>query len=181
MENSSQIYHEKQKLQFCLLHALNNLFQEKDTFTRANLNTVAEQLVLVDPNRENQKWVPLIFKQHHNSVTGNYDINVLISALEQKGKSVVWHDRRNGASSIDLNKSEDVLMGIILNIPVIKFRGLWKSRHWVAVRRIQGVWYNLDSDLNTPHAFRDTDEVKEFLDFVIGCGAEVLLVLHDKE
>ncbi|KAI3988851.1 hypothetical protein MKX01_016422 [Papaver californicum] len=150
MEKSSQIYHEKQKLQ--------SVYWMLSTIS-------SKKLVLVDPNRENQKWVPLIFKQHHNSITWNYDINVLISALEQKGKSTQWH----------------VLMGIIFNIPIIKFRGLWKSRYWVALKSVQGIWYNLDSDLSTPYIFRDAAEVKEFLDFVISCGAEVLLVLHDKE
>ncbi|OVA17654.1 FAS1 domain [Macleaya cordata] len=169
----TQIYHEKQRLQFCLLHALNNLFQEKDSFTRADLNNIADKLLLVDPNKEHQTWIP-IFKPHHNAITGNYDINVLISALEQKGKTVVWHDRRNGASSIDLNRSEDILMGIVLNIPVRKFGGLWKSRHWVALRRIEGIWYNLDSDFKSPQPFKGADEVKEFLDFIISCGAELM-------
>ncbi|PON70624.1 Machado-Joseph disease protein MJD [Parasponia andersonii] len=179
---NSQIYHERQKLQFCLIHSLNNLFQKKETFTRASLNEISENLVLDET--EKQTWTPLsvLFKPHHNALTGNYDINVLIAALEGKGKSVIWHDRRNGASSIDLDgPEEDALMGIVLNIPVKRFGGIWSSRHWVTLRKIGGIWYNLDSDLVSPKAFEDTLEVREFLDSMIGLGGEVLLVMNNKQ
>ncbi|XVE79448.1 hypothetical protein DITRI_Ditri14bG0059700 [Diplodiscus trichospermus] len=173
----NQIYHERQRLQFCLLHSLNNLFQHQDAFTRASLNSVAEKLVLDDPQKE--IWTPLslVFKPHHNSVTGNYDINVLIAALEGKGKTVIWHDRRNGASIIDLNDA--MLMGIVVNVPVRRYAGLWKSRHWVALRKIDGVWYNLDSDLQAPQCFKDCAEVREFLEYIIAHDGQVLLVKND--
>ncbi|VYS53910.1 unnamed protein product [Arabidopsis thaliana] len=162
-DSESKIYHERQRLQFCLLHCLNNLFQDKDAFTKESLNSIAEKLETNDPNKET--WTPLSFvlKPHHNTITGNYDVNVMITALEGKGKSVVWHDKRIGASSIDLDDA-DTLMGIVLNVPVKRYGGLWRSRHWVVVRKINGVWYNLDSDLVVPQLFRDDDEVRGFLD-----------------
>lgn len=178
-DEKKKIYHERQRLQFCLLHSLNNLFQEKDAFTRTDLNDIAEKLVLDDPTKATWTPLPVVFKPHHNAFTGNYDINVLIAAVEGKGKRVVWHDRRNGASSIDLDGSEGNLMGIVLNVPVTKYGGLWRSRHWVTLRRIEGVWYNLDSDFGAPYSFKDTEEIKEFLDGVVNGGAEVLLVMND--
>ncbi|CAM8949413.1 unnamed protein product [Rhodiola kirilowii] len=170
----SKIYHEKQRLQFCLMHALNNLFQDKDVFTKAKLNAIAESLVIDVPDMVS--WTPLsvFFKPHHNSVTGNYDVNVLLAALEEKGKSVVWHDRRN--SAVMINMEEDTLMGMVINVPVRRYGGLWKGRHWVALKRIEGVWYNLDSDFRAPVEFKDGGEVQEFLDAVISGGGEVLLV-----
>ncbi|KAK8641414.1 hypothetical protein V6N13_010820 [Hibiscus sabdariffa] len=170
----NNIYHERQRLQFCLLHSLNNLFQHKDAFTRASLSSVAEKLVLDDPEKE--FWPPFsfVFKPHHNSLTGNYDINVLIAALEERGKTVIWHDGRNGASSIDLD--DVVLMGIVVNVPVKQYAGLWKSRHWIAVKKIDGVWYNLDSDLQAPRCFMDSGEVREFLDLIMSHDGQVLLV-----
>lgn len=143
------------------------------------MNAISERLDLDDPNRGT--WTPLsaIFKPHHNVFTGNYDINVLIAALEDKGRRVVWHDRRHGASTIDLERKENQLMGIVLNVPVRKFGGLWKGRHWVTLRRIEGVWYNLDSDFSTPHSFKDTGEVIDFLDYILASGAEVLLVMNN--
>ncbi|XP_050239041.1 josephin-like protein [Quercus robur] len=176
---NSQIYHERQRLQFCLLHSLNNLFQQKDAFTRASLNEIAEKLVLDDPSKVS--WTPLsvLFKPHYNAITGNYDINVLMVALEGKGKSVIWHDRRNGSSLINLD--DDTLMGIVLNVSVIKYGGLWKSRHWITLKRIDGVWYNLDSDLVAPETYKDDEEVREFLDCIINHGGEVLLVMNDTQ
>lgn len=176
-----EVYHERQRLQFCLLHSLNNLFQEKGAFTRAHLNAIAEKLNHDDPNKGTWTPVSVIFKPHHNALTGNYDINVLIAALEEKGKKVIWHDRRSGASSIDLDEPVDKLMGIVLNVPVRKYGGLWRGRHWVTLKKIKGVWYNLDSDFSAPHSFKDTEEVREFLDAIIGGGAEVLLVMNDKQ
>lgn len=179
--NGVMVYHEKQKLQFCLLHALNNLFQEKGAFTRARLNRIAEKLVHDDPIKGT--WTPLsvLFRPHHNAFTGNYDVNVLIAAVEERGKSVKWHDRRDGASLINLDDPEDKIMGIVLNIPVRKYGGLWKARHWVALRKIGGFWYNLDSDFSSPSAFKDAEEVREFLDAIICCGAEILLVMNEKQ
>ncbi|XP_050369936.1 josephin-like protein isoform X2 [Argentina anserina] len=180
-EGNTQIYHERQKLQFCLLHALNNLFQQKDAFSRPRLNEIAERLGVEETNKET--WTPLsvLFKPHHNALTGNYDINVLIAALEDKGKNVVWHDRRKGANTIDLDGAEDALMGILLNVPVKRFAGLWKSRHWVTLRKIDGVWYDLDSDLVVPQAFEDSGRVREFLDYIIGHGGEVLLIMNNEQ
>ncbi|KAM7255889.1 hypothetical protein ACFE04_011630 [Oxalis oulophora] len=170
-----QIYHEKQRLQFCLLHSLNNLFQEKDAFTRSSLNSTADKLVHDDPNKAP---FSILFKPHHNAITGNYDINVLMAALEEKGKSVVWHDRRNGADSIEFN---DDLMGIVLNVPVRRYAGLWRGRHWIAMREIGGVWYNLDSDMHRPEKFKDDKDVREFLDYVLSHGGEILLVKNVKD
>ncbi|XP_071689844.1 josephin-like protein [Rutidosis leptorrhynchoides] len=181
MENKKKqiIYHERQKLQFCLLHALNNLFQEKNAFTRKDLDEIAEKLVLDDPYEGKWSRFSVIFKPHHNSLTGNYDINVLITAVEKKGKRVVWHDRRNKASSINLDESDGTLMGIVLNIPVKRYGGIWKGRHWVSLRRINGVWYNLDSDFESPYAFESSEELREFLDCAIDGGTEILLVKVD--
>lgn len=173
------VYHEQQRLQFCLLHSLNNLFQRKDAFTRESLDLIADRLVLDDPDK--QRWTPLslLFKPHHNALTGNYDVNVLIAALEGEGKRVAWHDHRGGAAAIGLEDPDGKLMGLVLNVPVRRYAGLWRSRHWVAVRKVEGVWYNLDSDLDGPFAFQRLEEVREFLDHVMANGGEVLLVLND--
>ncbi|CAN6295657.1 unnamed protein product [Urochloa humidicola] len=175
---SSKVYHERQRLQFCLLHALNNLMQEKECFTRAELDRIAGNLVLSDPNKD--QWNPLsfIFKPHHNVVTGNYDVNVLITAFEARKKKVVWHDRRKGASSIDLDA--EALVGLMINVTLKRFRGLWTGRHWIAIRSIDGIWFNLDSDLSEPKQFRDKENVIAFLDSILSQGGELMIVLQDE-
>ncbi|EPS67437.1 hypothetical protein M569_07341, partial [Genlisea aurea] len=171
------VYHERQKLQYCLMHALNNLFQQKQAFTRSALNAIAENLD--DPAQSN--WNPLsryIFRPHHNEVTGNYDVNVLIAALEGRGKTVVWHDKRSGGGSVDLDQPS--LLGIILNVPVAKYGSLWSGRHWIALRKIGNVWYNLDSDLLRPLPYADVLEVRHFLEATVAAGGE-LFVVREKE
>ncbi|ESQ51471.1 hypothetical protein EUTSA_v10017876mg, partial [Eutrema salsugineum] len=129
-----------------------------------SLNSISEKLEADGPNKETWTPLSLILKPHHNTLTGDYDVNVMISALEGKGKSVVWHDKRRGASSIVLHHADNTLMGIVLNVPVTRYGGLWRSRRWVVMRKINGVWYNLDSDLVVPKPFIDEDEVMRFLD-----------------
>ncbi|KAJ3700686.1 hypothetical protein LUZ61_004391 [Rhynchospora tenuis] len=179
---SGLLYHERQRLQLCLLHALNNLFQDKHAFTRGDLNAIAHQLQLDDPHQENDKWwmltLPsLVFKSHHNALTGNYDVNVLIAALEgSRHKKVVWHDRRTPAASIDLAAHD--LMGIMLNTSVPRLRGLWTSRHWTALRNMHGVWYNLDSDLPAPQPFHHEIHLVSFLDDIVARGGEIFLIFN---
>lgn len=153
------------------------MVQEKDAFSRATLNAIAQRLDLQDPNQTS--WTPLsvVFKSHHNVVTGNYDVNVLIAALEERGKTVVWHDRRCGAFTIGLDK----LFGVVVNVPVRRYGGLWKGRHWIALRRVDNVWYNLDSDFSSPHQFKNTEEITEYLDAVILTGGEILLVVNNED
>lgn len=50
------------------------------------------------------------------------------------------------------------MLGFLLNVQVRMFTGVWKSRHWVTLRKIDGVWYNLDSDLFAPEASEDTEK-----------------------
>lgn len=145
------------------------------------MNAAAAKLDLDDPNKTNWTRLSPIFKPHHNVLTGNYDVNVLIAALEERGKRVVWHDRRCGASSIDLDGPVDGLLGIVLNVPVRRYYGLWRSRHWIALRRIERVWYNLDSDFDAPYPFKNTEEIRNFLDRVLSTGGEILLVMNGEE
>eukprot|EP01018_Ginkgo_biloba_P025496 Gb_00351 [translate_table: standard] len=96
-----------------------------------------------------------------------------------KGKQVVRYDCRISASSVDLTDSTNTFISIILNKAIRKFGGLWKRRHWIALRKVDGIWYNLDSDLARPLAFEHGDgELKEFLDQSLAQGGKVLLVFE---
>lgn len=104
------VYHEKQIRELCALHALNNLFQgdlffeafdsinirgsitnafccystAKGTFTKFQLDEICKQL---SPN----EWI-----NPHRSVLGlgNYDINVIMAALQANGCEAIWFDKR---------------------------------------------------------------------------------------
>lgn len=68
----------------CALHALNNLLQDGKAFQQEDLDKICSEL---DPN----SWV-----NPHKSVfgLGNYDINVIMTALQQKKLEAIWFDKR---------------------------------------------------------------------------------------
>lgn len=54
--------------------------------------------------------------------------------------------------------------GFILNVPSnLRWGPLrlpLKRQHWIGVREVAGVYYNLDSKLRTPHAIGTADELR---------------------
>lgn len=80
----NHIYHEKQVRELCALHALNNLFQTRGFFTKVELDTICHSLS------------PDVWINPHKSVfgLGNYDINVIMKALQDKGYEAIWFDKR---------------------------------------------------------------------------------------
>lgn len=82
--NPNDIYHEKQVRELCALHALNNLFQSKDAFTKMELDYICHSL---SPDN----WI-----NPHKSMLGlgNYDINVIMKALQSRGYETIWFDKR---------------------------------------------------------------------------------------
>ena len=67
----------------CALHAINNVLQEKK-FSKEELDGICTQLA------------PDSWWNAHKSILGigNYDVNVIMSALEKCGKEFVWFDKR---------------------------------------------------------------------------------------
>ncbi|KAL4452415.1 hypothetical protein ABPG75_008077 [Micractinium tetrahymenae] len=133
-------YHERQRLQRCLQHSLNNLLQ-RPAVGCADLDELANQLA---PGRALQP----LFHPHRTLFLGNWDVNVLELALQRHGKELQWHDLRDASfQKLDL----DACFGLILNIRadgmVTRLLG---GRHWVALRRLGGRWWNLDSSLPAP-------------------------------
>ena len=78
------MYHERQSRQLCALHVLNNLFQARDAFTKPELDAICAELA---PDA----WV-----NPHKSMLGlgNYDVNVVMTALQNKGYETKWFDKR---------------------------------------------------------------------------------------
>lgn len=56
------------------------------------------------------------------------------------------------------------VLGLILNLPSPMSLGLLslplRRRHWVALRQVDGVYYNLDSKLRAPEVLGDEDGVR---------------------
>ena len=134
------VYHEQQRLMRCAQHTLNGLLQEP-AFDAAALTEIALSL---DANK--------LSLAHRWPVLGNYDVNVLMLALQQRGYDVRWWDRRrSSAEQLRSAAESDTTLGLICN-ERRAILGVIPSRHWLAVRRVDGVWYDLDSRLPAPVA-----------------------------
>ncbi len=128
------MYHEKQSLQLCAVHTLNNLVQSR-RFTKSSLDKICLELS------------PGSFINPHKSIfgTGNYDVNVITQACCSLGYNVKWFDKRIDVKRVIL----DEVFGMIVNVVSSGFPWLGGS-HWYCIRRIGAQWYNLDSKLNEP-------------------------------
>ncbi|XP_071548398.1 josephin-2-like isoform X1 [Panulirus ornatus] len=147
------IYHEKQIKELCALHSLNNLFQDSGAFAKSELDSICYALA---PDN----W----FNPHKSVLgTGNYDINVIMAALVTKGCGVIWFDKRKDPLVIALDK----VVGFILNVPSEYRLGPvqlpLRRKHWIAIRNIRGIYYNLDSKLETPEIIGKEQELINYL------------------
>ncbi|VDK45046.1 unnamed protein product [Anisakis simplex] len=154
------IYHEKQRLQLCLLHTLNNLLQ-KEAFTKYDLDCIAESL-------HDSRW----FNRHRSIFgTGDYDVNVLIAALETHHLQVVWFDARRSTADIDQTK----VIGYIFNVNSRGWLPLFSGRHWFAVREVGSAgFFNFDSKKSEPEPIKD---FYQFADKLLAEGSQLMLVV----
>ena len=69
------------------------LYKEESPFTKEAFDNIASSLS------------PATWINPHKSIlgTGNYDINVITSAIESRGYSVAWFDRRKEIKTIDFD------------------------------------------------------------------------------
>uniref|UniRef100_A0A8C0VTA4 ubiquitinyl hydrolase 1 n=1 Tax=Castor canadensis TaxID=51338 RepID=A0A8C0VTA4_CASCN len=79
----TSVYHERQRLELCAVHALNNVLQQR-LFSQEAADEICKRLA--PDSRLNP----------HRSLlgTGNYDVNVIMAALQGLGLAAVWWDRR---------------------------------------------------------------------------------------
>ncbi|GMH44850.1 hypothetical protein BSKO_12802 [Bryopsis sp. KO-2023] len=158
------MYHEKQRLMFCLEHCINNLFQSQ-VVTSWKLDEYAEQLT---PTRF------FLYNPHRTPFLGNYDVNVLELALGDLGKSLSWCDCRDPTlPNLDLN--DDGLFGLIINKPSTNWiaRNVLGGRHWFSLKKINSTWYDLDSGLPEGQAI---ESIRGYLHTVVFDGGHLFIV-----
>ncbi|XP_056372224.1 josephin-2-like, partial [Oenanthe melanoleuca] len=143
------LYHERQRLELCALHALNNLLQ-RPWLSKAAADGICRRLA--PRARPNPHRSPL--------GTGSYDVNVVMAALGTLGLAAVWWDRRRPLERLALPP----LLGLLLNVPSRVTLGTLalplRRPHWLGVREIRGVFYNLDSKLESPEAIGDETQLR---------------------
>lgn len=152
-KSTNGIYHEKQMKELCALHALNNLFQDRQAFTKKDLDDIC---VSLSPDH---------FINPHRSMLGlgNYDVNVIMAALQKKDCGTVWFDKRKKISILVFEN----IKGFILNIPTDYKWGLlrlpFKRKHWIAINKIDDLYYNLDSKLDAPELIGHEQQLLSYL------------------
>ena len=83
-KKQDEIYHERQRLQMCAIHAINNLFQGSEVLQRKEMNEICKNL---SPNS--------LMNPHKSALgVGNYDINAIMAVMSMRGYEVVWFDKR---------------------------------------------------------------------------------------
>lgn len=95
---------------------------------------------------------------------GNYDVNVIMYALQREGCEAIWFDRRRDPSCLDFEGIFGFILNVgrgmsVANIPL----PIVRTRHWVALRSIDGVYYDLDSKLMRPRYLGDDMQFLNFL------------------
>ena len=167
------IYHEKQSRQLCALHVLNNLFQDQNAFKKSDLDAICNRLT---PNT----WI-----NPHKSILGlgNYDVNILMTGLQDWGYKTIWFDKRKSVETIDYEK----VYGFILNVPSnYKVFGVvplpYSNKHWLAIKHFSGLgYYNLDSNLSKPIRIGEKEDLIRLLTAELSSSDKELLIVVPEE
>ena len=162
-QGNDEVYHETQRRMWCALHTLNALLQEP-AYDAAALTEIA--LSIGGKLELAHRW-PLM---------GNWDINVMMLALQQRGLEVQWWDRRRSIDELRSLAEDADCVGLICNEPGAWLLGLIPSQHWFTIRRVRGEWYDLDSKLQRP-AKLGTDALFSRLRRLLGHEAGQVLVV----
>ncbi|KAJ8289943.1 hypothetical protein GJAV_G00007010 [Gymnothorax javanicus] len=168
--SEGDVFHEKQRLELCAIHALNNVLQER-VFTKDTADDICKRLA------------PQCVVNPHRSMlgTGNYDVNVIMAALQSRGLAAVWWDKRRSVQCLCMEK----VQGFILNVPSRVSLGIvslpLRRRHWLAVRQVNGPYYNLDSKLKNPVCIGGEAELRSFLNEQLSQDVSEMLLVVLKE
>ena len=149
MNQDFWIYHELQDYLLCGQHCLNNLLQG-GYFTAPDLASIAEALDLQERQHmfeggvDNPEYIKFLAEGSGNvDDSGNFSYQVLSNALQNSHdvSLVPWAKVDNSHIAHDPTQEE----GYIVN----------RSQHWFAIRKICGIWWNLNSTIDRPEKISD--------------------------
>jgi hypothetical protein len=140
----SEVYHETQSLMRCGVHCVNNVVG-RPVYTAAMFDDIVRTL-----------GTPVSWA--YRLGLGNYDVNVLAVALQREGYVLEWWDRRKEFSLCQLDGQQGCV-SVIVN----RRAGMMQTRHWICLKKVMGVWYNLDSRLGQPLAFSSRTELDTYV------------------
>ena len=169
----NKLYHERQKLQLCALHSLNNLFQ-KNVFTKQMLDSIVYEY--------DKSWC---WNEYSSFFTGNYDLTILLDALKSKGYTL---------RAIDINESFDIFnykdaFGLLLNVPLERpffdrlpvIRTFTKpGRHWLTIKSVdEEQYFDFDSKFSQPKLIGNQNDLVEYLNKLDRPQSYVYIVIHE--
>jgi josephin len=125
----------------CGLHSLNNLFQIPKLFTPHHLESIV---------REYDKRK--LFNDYRTLLLGNYDLRILIEAINRCGFNVRQIDIYHGESIYNL--PWDLFFGLLINL---------NGSHWFTIKNLNGIYYNLDSTLRKPIQIGQKQDLIQYL------------------
>ena len=138
------LYHEKQDLALCGVHALNNLMQGP-AFGAGDLAAIALKLdeaeqALLDDAAAAVFAADLADGRSHrlDQRSGDFSFEVLAAALETHGCQLINCDHASVAEAV--GSAPEAEEGFLVH----------RSSHWFALRRVASLWWNVDSKLPRP-------------------------------
>jgi len=167
------IYHERQEAQLCGQHALNNLLQTQ-AFSPHSLAEIAHQLDQMELNFmsagnkngvQSKDFQRRIAEGSGNvDASGNFSIEVLKSALLSQFNLTLVNTLQESIRDMEITDFD----GFICN----------KMSHWFAIRKINGIFWNLNSTAEKPvqiSHFRLAAEIEALrtAGYSVFCVAEV--------
>lgn len=99
---------------------------------------------------------------------------------EVKSNNIESNSPSSSSSSPQLISSKFV--GLIINEMNSSFFGLWNSRHWYCIiyHKESGIFFNLDSNLDSPEIIGNENELKQFLKNLIQQNQAQVFVVSRK-
>jgi josephin len=167
------LYHEKQKLQLCALHSLNNLFQNNH-FDKHALDAIVHEF--------DKSWC---WNEYSSLFTGNYDLTIILEALKRKGYTLRAIDINEAFERFDFKDCFGLLLNITIERPYFDRLPLVRkftkpSRHWLAIKSIDGEqFYDLDSKLSKPKLIGNQTNLIAYLNALDRAQSYMYIVIEE--
>jgi ataxin-3 len=144
----SRIYHEKQDAALCGVHALNNLLQGP-LFTEIDLMHIAhdldasEKAMMMEMGTDSADFLKFMAEESGNvAEDGNFSIEVLKAALAVWSLEPIPLTHPSVVGLQDHPEREDAYLCNLMS-------------HWFSIRKINGVWWNVNSVIDRPQRLSD--------------------------
>ncbi|PRP77108.1 hypothetical protein PROFUN_12963 [Planoprotostelium fungivorum] len=167
-EEAVYIYHEKQDAGLCAVHSINALLQGS-YFSEIDLAEIAkrfdetEKQMMMEMGTDDPNFLKFMAEDSGNLADdGNYSIQVITKALEIWGLNAVPITSPSMAESFADPLKEDAF---ICNM----------SSHWLTIRKIGGIYYNLNSLLSTPQVLSEF-YLSAFLSTLMSRGYTIFVI-----